>query len=103
MFGCRMLYPPRNPLPAEGSLVVMTIHGRVRDLQSESVTLWQGKGPFRWATHQILGVMPKKVRLENSFGACDTHASWYWEKICTGGVPINPGLTLNSQFSIENE
>jgi hypothetical protein len=84
---------------------VMTIHGCVRDLQSASVALRQGKGPFHWATHQILGVTSKKVRLENSFGACDAHASRYWEKICTGGVRIssvNLGLTLSSQFLIEN-
>ena len=64
MFGCRMLFPPRYPILAEGSLVVMAIHGHVQDLQPASVTLGQWKGPFRWAVYQILGMTSKKVRLE---------------------------------------
>jgi hypothetical protein len=84
----------------------MAVHGRVRDLQSISVALRQGKGPFHWAAHQILGVMLKKVRLENSFGACNTHTSRYWAEVSTGGIRnslVNPRLTLNGQFLVENK
>ncbi len=101
-----MLFPPCYPILAEGGLVVTPIHGRVRDLQSASVTLGQRKGPFRWAAYQILGVTLKKVRSEHSFGACGTNTCRYWARICTGGIRnslVNPRLTLNGQLSIENE
>jgi hypothetical protein len=42
-FSHRMLYPPCYPIPEQGSLVVTAVHGRVRDLQSTSVALRQGK------------------------------------------------------------
>jgi hypothetical protein len=101
-----MLYPPCYHIPAEGSLVVTAIHGRVHDLQSTSVALRQGKGPFRWAAHQILGVTSKKVRSENSFGTCGAHTGWYWAEVSTGGIcnsSINPRLTLNGQSPVEKK
>ncbi len=72
-FGCRMLYFPCHPILAQGSLVVGAIHGGIQDLQSTLGALRQGKGPFRWATHQILGVTSKKMRSESSFGASNAH------------------------------
>jgi hypothetical protein len=101
-----MLYPPCYPIPAQDSLVVTAVHCRVRDLQSTSVALRQGKGPFRWAAHQFLGVTSKKVRSENSFGACNAHTSRYWGEVSTGGIRnslVNPRLTLNGQFPLENK
>jgi hypothetical protein len=101
-----MLFPPRYPIPAEGSLVVTAIHGRVRDLQSASVTLGQWKEPFRWAAYQILGVTLMKVRSEYSFGAWGTNTCRYWARICTGGIrnsSVNQRLMLNNQLLIENE
>jgi hypothetical protein len=101
-----MLYPPCYPIPAQGSLVVTAIHGCVRDLQSTSVALQQGKGPFRWEAHQILGVTSKKVRSEKSFKTCDAHTDRYWAEVSTGGIhnsSINPRLMLNCQFLVENK
>ncbi len=48
----------------------------------------------------------KKVRSENSFITCNVHTGWYWAEVSTGGIRnslINPRLTLNGQFLVENK
>ncbi len=48
----------------------------------------------------------KKMRSENSFGACDRHTSQYWAEVSTGGVcnsSVNLRLVLNGQFLVENK
>ena len=48
----------------------------------------------------------KKVRSENSFGACDAHTSRNRTDIGSGGVrnsTVDDSFTLNDQFPIENK
>jgi hypothetical protein len=85
---------------------MLAIHGGIQDLQSTSVALWQGKGPFHWAAHQVLGMALKKMQSENSFGACNTHTCRYQTEIGAGGICISlvdGSLMLNGQFLIENK
>ncbi len=101
--GARILLRfPCHPIPAHGSLTVPAIDGCIHDLHSTSVVLWQGKGPFNWAAHQILGVLLKKV----SFGACNAHTSWNWTEVGFGdnySSLVNNSFMLTSQFPIENQ
>ncbi len=51
-------------------------------------------------------MLSKKVRSENSFRAYNAHTSLYWVEVSTGGIrnsSVNPRLTLNGQFPVENK
>ena len=85
----------------KGCLVTSAIRGRNQDLQSTCVALQQGKGPFHWAAHQVLGMALKKVQVENGlFRACNA-------RTCHMPVPDRNRyrwrFTRNGQFSIENK
>ena len=102
----RMLLFPCHPILTHCSMVVAAIHGCIQDLQPTSVALWQRKGPFHWAAHEILGVVSKKVRLEYSFGACNAHTRRNWTDVGSGGIcnsTVDHSITLNGQFSTENK
>ena len=101
-----MLRFPPHPVLTQGSLMVLAIHGIIRKLQSTSVPLQQWMGPFHWAVHQILGMALKKIRLENSFGACNAHTCQYPTEVGSSGIcnsSVDDSFMLKGQFLIENK